>query len=111
MLGLLGGGDLDEESWEAIEDTLLVADLGPTVTEAVVTALRSRMASSSVRTEDDARAVLREVLISQLQPDLDRSIKALPTTSRPRSRCFNGSRPGDSRTCARRLRLSRKIRR
>ncbi len=83
MLGLLGGGDLDEESWEAIEDTLLVADLGPTVTEAVVTALRSRMASSSVRTTDDARAVLREVLISQLQPDLDRSIKALPHADKP----------------------------
>ena len=23
MLGLLGGGDLDEDSWEAVEDTLL----------------------------------------------------------------------------------------
>jgi fused signal recognition particle receptor len=83
MLGLLGGGDLDEESWETIEDTLLVADLGPTVTEAVVSALRSRMASSSVRSEDDARAVLRDVLISQLQPDLDRSIKALPHADKP----------------------------
>ncbi|MGI9125018.1 MAG: signal recognition particle-docking protein FtsY, partial [Mycobacterium sp.] len=30
MLGLLGGGDLDEDSWEEVEDTLLVADLGPT---------------------------------------------------------------------------------
>ena len=25
-LGLLGGGDLDEDSWESIEDTLLIAD-------------------------------------------------------------------------------------
>jgi fused signal recognition particle receptor len=83
MLGLLGGGDLDEDSWEAVEDTLLVADLGPTVTDAVVSALRSRMASTSVRTEDDARAVLRDVLISQLQPDLDRSIKALPHEDKP----------------------------
>ena len=62
--GLLGGGDLDEESWEAVEDTLLVADLGPVVTESVVSSLRSRMSSSRVRTETDARAVLREVLIS-----------------------------------------------
>ncbi|PRC45883.1 signal recognition particle-docking protein FtsY, partial [Mycobacterium sp. ITM-2017-0098] len=29
MLGLLGGGDLDEDSWEEVEDTLLIADLGP----------------------------------------------------------------------------------
>ncbi|HEX9497476.1 MAG TPA: signal recognition particle-docking protein FtsY [Mycobacterium sp.] len=83
MLGLLGGGDLDEESWEAVEDTLLIADLGPVVTESVVSSLRSRMASSRVRTEIDARAVLREVLIEQLQPDLDRSIKALPHNNKP----------------------------
>jgi fused signal recognition particle receptor len=83
MLGLLGGGDLDEESWEAVEDTLLIADLGPVVTESVVSALRSRMASSRVRTEADAKAVVREVLIEQLQPQLDRSIKALPHHNKP----------------------------
>jgi fused signal recognition particle receptor len=83
MLGLLGGGDLDEESWEAVEDTLLIADLGPVVTESVVSSLRSRMASSRVRTETDARAVVREVLIEELRPDLDRSIKALPHDAKP----------------------------
>jgi fused signal recognition particle receptor len=83
MLGLLGGGDLDEDSWEAVEDTLLIADLGPVVTESVVSSLRSRMASSGVRTETDARAVLREVLIQELHPELDRSIKALPHDDKP----------------------------
>jgi fused signal recognition particle receptor len=83
MLGLLGGGDLDEDSWEAVEDTLLIADLGPVVTESVVSALRSRMASSRVRTETDARTVLREVLIAELRPDLDRSVKALPHDDHP----------------------------
>ncbi len=83
MLGLLGAGDLDEESWEAVEDTLLIADLGPVVTESVVSSLRSRMASSRVRTEADARAVVRDVLIEELQPDLDRSIKALPHDDKP----------------------------
>jgi fused signal recognition particle receptor len=83
MLGLLGGGDLDEDSWEAVEDTLLVADLGPVVTASVVTALRARMAATSVRSEADARAVLREVLINELRPELDRSIKALPHDDKP----------------------------
>ena len=83
MLGLLGGGDLDEDSWQDVEDTLLVADLGPTATDSVVSALRSQLASSTVRTEADARSVLREVLISELQPDLDRSIKALPHAGAP----------------------------
>jgi fused signal recognition particle receptor len=83
MLGLLGGGDLDEDSWEAVEDTLLIADLGPVVTESVVAALRERLASGRVRTEADARAVLREVLVAELHPQLDRSVRALPHEDHP----------------------------
>jgi fused signal recognition particle receptor len=83
LLGILGGGDLDEGSWEEVEDTLLVADLGPTVATSVVTQLRSRLAGKDVRTEADARAVLREVLIAELQPDLDRSVRALPHADHP----------------------------
>jgi fused signal recognition particle receptor len=83
MLGLLGGGDLDEDSWEQIEETLLVADLGPVATTSVVAQLRSQLASKDVRTEADARAVLREVLVSELQPGLDRSVRALPHDDHP----------------------------
>jgi fused signal recognition particle receptor len=83
LLGLIGGGDLDEDSWEQVEDTLLIADLGPTVTNSVVAQLRSRLASFDVQTEGDARAVLREVLINELQPDLDRSVRALPHDDHP----------------------------
>jgi fused signal recognition particle receptor len=83
MLGLLGGGDLDEDSWEAVEDTLLGADLGSVVTDSVVTALRERLAGGRVRTEADARAVLREVLIAELHPELDRSVRALPHDDHP----------------------------
>jgi fused signal recognition particle receptor len=41
------------------------------------------MATSRVRTEADARAVVRDVLIEELQPHLDRSIKALPHQDKP----------------------------
>ena len=83
LLGLIGGGDLDEDSWEQVEDTLLIADLGPTVASSVVAQLRSGLASKDVHTEADARAVLREVLIAELQPDLDRSVRALPHDDHP----------------------------
>jgi fused signal recognition particle receptor len=83
LLGLIGGGDLDEDSWEQVEETLLVADLGPTVTNSVVEELRSRLASKDVHTEADARAVLREVLITELQPGLERSVRALPHDDHP----------------------------
>jgi fused signal recognition particle receptor len=83
MLGLIGGGDLDEDSWQDVEDTLLVADLGPVVAESVVSQLRSRLASGNVRNEADAKAVLRDVLIKELQPAMDRSIRALPHADHP----------------------------
>jgi fused signal recognition particle receptor len=83
LLGLIGGGDLDEDSWEQIEDTLLIADLGPTVTSSVVAELRNQLASRDVHTEADARAVLRDVLIAELQPGLDRSVRALPHDDHP----------------------------
>jgi len=83
MLGLIGGGDLDEDAWQDVEDTLLVADLGPVVTESVITQLRGRLASSTVRTEADAKAVLRDVLINELSPEMDRSIRALPHADHP----------------------------
>ena len=83
LLGLIGGGDLDEDSWEQVEDTLLIADLGPTVASSVVAQLRSGLASKDVHTEADARAVLREVLIAELRPDLDRSVRALPHDDHP----------------------------
>ncbi|HEU4362149.1 MAG TPA: signal recognition particle-docking protein FtsY [Mycobacterium sp.] len=83
MLGLLGGGDLDEDSWQDVEDTLLIADLGPVVATSVVAELRGELASKNVHTEADARAVLRKVLIGQLRPGLDRSIRALPHDDHP----------------------------
>jgi fused signal recognition particle receptor len=83
VLGLIGGGDLDEDSWQEVEDTLLVSDLGPVTTESVMSQLRSRLAGGDVRTEADARAVFRDVLIKELQPDMDRSIRALPHADHP----------------------------
>ena len=83
MLGLLGGGDLDEASWDEVEDTLLIADLGPTATTSITAHLREKLASGNVRSEAEVRAVLREVLIEQLNPGMDRSIKALPHAEKP----------------------------
>ncbi|MFF0632006.1 signal recognition particle-docking protein FtsY [Nocardia sp. NPDC004151] len=83
LLGLLGGGDLDEDSWEEIEDTLVMADLGTASTAAIVERLREEMAGRSIRTAADARALLREVLVEALRPELDRSIRALPHADHP----------------------------
>ncbi|HEX2300180.1 MAG TPA: signal recognition particle-docking protein FtsY, partial [Pseudonocardiaceae bacterium] len=78
LLGLLGAGDLDEDSWIDVEDTLLLADLGTAVTTEIVAQLRAELASRAVRTPEQARDALRSVLVQALRPDLDRSVQALP---------------------------------
>ncbi|MGC4932567.1 signal recognition particle-docking protein FtsY [Gordonia sp. DT30] len=83
MLGLLGAGDLDEDSWEEIEDTLVMADLGAASTSAVVERLRTELATHPVRTAEEARALLRRVLVAQLHPEMDRSVRALPHAGTP----------------------------
>ncbi len=78
LLGLLGAGDLDEDSWTDIEDTLLMADLGAATTNEVVEKLRAGLVSRGVRTAEDARTMLRDVLVEALHPEMDRSVRALP---------------------------------
>ncbi|WP_199257090.1 signal recognition particle-docking protein FtsY [Tomitella fengzijianii] len=83
LLGLLGGGDLDEDAWEEVEDTLIIADLGAATTEKIVARLRDQMATRSVRTEAQARGLLREVLVDELQTANARSVQALPHSGSP----------------------------
>ncbi|WP_426718281.1 signal recognition particle-docking protein FtsY [Corynebacterium auriscanis] len=83
VLGILSAGDLDEDAWEEIEDTLLMADLGTKTTLAVVEDLRERIAVNGVSSEAEARAMLRAALIDACKPELDRSIKAMPYEGKP----------------------------
>lgn len=83
VLGILSAGDLDEDAWEEIEDTLLMADLGTKTTLAVVEDLRERIAINGVSSEAEARAMLRAALIDACKPELDRSIKAMPYDGKP----------------------------
>jgi fused signal recognition particle receptor len=88
LLGLLGAGDLDEDSWQDVEDTLLVADLGSATTTEIVEKLRTELSSRGVRTPEQARVVLKDVLTDALGRDDDRSVRALPHTGGP-----EGKRP------------------
>lgn len=83
LLGILGAGDLDEDAWQDVEDTLIMSDIGAEMTEKIKDQLREELAAKSVRTEAQAKAALRKVLIDQLDPTTDRSIKALPADGKP----------------------------
>jgi fused signal recognition particle receptor len=78
LLGLLGAGDLDEDSWQDVEDTLLMADLGAATTNQIVERLRDELSRRAVRSPAEAREVLHEVLTAQLSTDGERAVRALP---------------------------------
>lgn len=83
LMGILSAGDLDEDAWEEIEDTLIMADLGTAVTMKVTDSLRDKIAERGVSSETEARAMLRETLIEVGHPEMDRSIKAMPHEGKP----------------------------
>ncbi|MFD5205237.1 signal recognition particle-docking protein FtsY [Streptomyces sp. NPDC058375] len=75
LLTLLSRDNLDEDTWEEIEDTLLTADVGVAPTQELVERLRERVRVLGTRTPEDLRTLLREELITLLGPDFDREVK------------------------------------
>ncbi|MDF6018549.1 signal recognition particle-docking protein FtsY [Streptomyces sp. JH34] len=75
LLTLLSRDNLDEDTWEEIEDTLLTADVGVAPTQELVERLRERVRVLGTRTPDELRTLLREELVALLGPDLDRAVK------------------------------------
>ena len=74
LLGLLSRDQLDEDTWEAIEDLLLGADIGVQPTQELVERLRTRLRVEG-GTAPDARTVLREELIALVDPTMDRALR------------------------------------
>ncbi|KRB77251.1 signal recognition particle-docking protein FtsY [Nocardioides sp. Root190] len=74
LLGLLSREKLDEDTWEAIEDLLISADIGVAPTQELVEKLRTRLRIEGGQVPD-ARAVLREELIDLVDPSMDRALK------------------------------------
>ncbi|KOU10584.1 cell division protein FtsY [Streptomyces sp. NRRL F-2295] len=75
LLTLLSRDNLDEDTWEEIEDTLLTADVGVAPTQELVERLRERVRVLGTRTPEELRALLREELITLLGPNFDREVK------------------------------------
>lgn len=72
LLGLLGRGTLDQATWDEVEETLLMADLGVAPTAELMDRLRTRLQVAGAGA--DVSAVLREELLALVDPSLDRSL-------------------------------------
>ncbi|MDH6137003.1 fused signal recognition particle receptor [Kitasatospora sp. MAA4] len=75
LLTLLSRERLDEDTWEEIEETLLVADVGVAPTQELVERLRTRVKVLGTRTPAELRALLHEELVALIGTEADRSLK------------------------------------
>lgn len=73
LLALLSRDRLDEDTWESIEDVLLTADIGVAPTQQVVDGLRTRLRVEG--RPEDARAALRDELVTLVDPSMDRRLQ------------------------------------
>jgi fused signal recognition particle receptor len=83
LLALLSRDHLDESTWEEIEETLLVADVGAGPTGELVDRLRKDVTVQGVRSPDAVRAMLRSELLQALDPKMDRSLSVNRVEGRP----------------------------
>ena len=74
LLTLLSQDTLDEQTWEDIEDSLIMADLGVDTTAELVDSLRERVRVLGTRDPEHLKPLLREELIKVVDPTMDRTL-------------------------------------
>jgi fused signal recognition particle receptor len=82
LLALLSRDVVDEDVWEEIEDTLISADVGVGPTQELVARLRTRMKVEG-KTSAGIEDILREELVTLVDPAMDRDLHADRHEGRP----------------------------
>ncbi len=83
LLALLARDTIDENVWEEVEETLLLADIGTDSTMDLVDTLRERVKVLGVRSPEHVQAMLREELIKLVDPSMDRTLNIKRHDGRP----------------------------
>jgi fused signal recognition particle receptor len=83
LLALLSADKIDENVWDEVEETLLLADLGTEPTTQLVEALRERVKVLGTRSPEQVKALLREELIKIVDPSMDRSLRVERHADKP----------------------------
>ena len=75
LLSLLARDDVDEDTWEQVEEILLTADLGVAATTELMDRLRSRIQVEGARDAESVRWLLRDELLALVDPTMDRTVQ------------------------------------
>lgn len=74
LLALLSRERIDQDVWDEIEETLLLADLGSEPSQRLVEALQTRVRVEGTEDPAHVKAMLREELLKLVDPTMDRSL-------------------------------------
>ena len=83
LLNLLSRDALDDQAWEDIEDTLITADMGVAPARQITEELRTQVKVTGTRDPEQVRAMLRDELVKQIGPDMDRTLHTGSHGDRP----------------------------
>ena len=80
LLNIFTRSTLDEQAWQEIEDTLIMADIGIKTTQQIIEELKNNPTLKSAHSAEQGKAVLRNQLLSSLSVS-DRSLNISATPS------------------------------
>jgi fused signal recognition particle receptor len=76
LLALLSRDKLDDDTWDEVEESLILADVGVEATRELVDRLRERARVLGTGSADELRKLLAEELTTALEPGLDRTLRS-----------------------------------
>ncbi|GDX33049.1 signal recognition particle receptor FtsY [Actinomycetes bacterium] len=82
LLAILSSGDLSDATWDQVEETLLLADLGVGPTQELISRLRIQAKIEGTFSPEQIKSLLRQELLYLVDPAMDRSI-AMNVEGRP----------------------------
>lgn len=83
LLALLSRDRIDQDVWDEVEETLLLADLGSEPTTRLVEALQQRVRVEGTSNPAAVKKMLREELVKIVRPDMDRELKTAGSDGSP----------------------------
>ena len=83
LLALLSRDRIDQDVWDEVEETLLLADLGSEPTTRLVEALQQRVRVEGTSNPAAVKKMLREELVKIVRPDMDRELKIAGSDGNP----------------------------
>jgi fused signal recognition particle receptor len=73
--GRIRGRKIDDDTWDELEESLLLADVGMLTTTRLLDAVRMRAKETSATDPDELIALLREQVVALLADDADRTLR------------------------------------